>query len=279
MTVQLKSADSHAHPLLDGQRAYLHQPAVVPRLVRAAQLDLQAGEPVAPHPVAQQHRVAVVRLAPVQLGRLDRIQSPDQVPRRQLVMARPQKVLGIGAGERHAAAGRRRQVAAQVVVQVAPVVGRVRRHPVQHAERVVQGQVERRRAHQRGEPRHARRRLPAAVDPLHQDRQTLLQERVPDLQRVPGEPRIAPVGRDQQAEVAHHVVPLLVGQLARPRPLHAQRRLAPPHRPAARCVLHLQRHAHAGHGGQRFGAELQRHPRRHRQQVHVRVDRLDVRVH
>ena len=259
--------------------SHLQEAAVVPRLVRAAQLDFQAGEPVTPHPVAQQDRVAVVRLAPVQLGRLDRIQPPDQVPRRQLVMAGPQEVLGVPVHERHAAAGRRREVAAQVVIQVAPVVGRVRRHSVQHAERVVQCQVERRGTHQRGEPRHAGCRLPVAIDPLDQGRQPLLQERVPHLQRVPGEPCIAPVGRDQQAQIAHQVVPLLVGQLARPRPLHAERRLTPSHRLATRGVLHLQGHAHTGHGDQRFGAKLQRHPRRHRQQVHSCVDRLDIRIH
>ena len=61
--MQLKSAVSQSTPSSMAISPDLDQPGVVPRRVVAAELDLQALQPVAADPVAQQHGVAVVGLA------------------------------------------------------------------------------------------------------------------------------------------------------------------------------------------------------------------------
>ena len=50
--------------LLDGDLADADEPVVVPGRVVAAELDLQALQPVAADPVAEQHGIAVVGLVP-----------------------------------------------------------------------------------------------------------------------------------------------------------------------------------------------------------------------
>ena len=66
--------------LLDGDPADLEQAVVVPVGVVAAELDLEALEAVLADPVAKQDRVAVLRLGPGQVPRIDRVLAADQVP-------------------------------------------------------------------------------------------------------------------------------------------------------------------------------------------------------
>ena len=80
-TVQLKSAVSQSHALLDRDPADLEEPVVVPVGVVAAELDLQALEPVAPDPVAQQDGIAVVAARNRSGPTVDRVLTADQVPR------------------------------------------------------------------------------------------------------------------------------------------------------------------------------------------------------
>ena len=66
--------------LLDGDPSDLEQPVVVPVGVVAAELDLEALEPVLADPVAQQDRVAVLRFGAGQVPGVDRVLAADQVP-------------------------------------------------------------------------------------------------------------------------------------------------------------------------------------------------------
>ena len=57
---------------------------IVPRRVVAAQLHLQAVQSVAPDPVREEDRVAVLRLGAGQLGFVNQVLAADEVPRGQL---------------------------------------------------------------------------------------------------------------------------------------------------------------------------------------------------
>ena len=63
------------------------------------------------------------------------------------------------------------------------------------------------------------------------------------------------------AQLLQRIQPRLIRQLARPDPLHAQRRLAPTVRVSARVILHSHAHPCADHARQDLAAELQRDAR------------------
>ena len=81
--MQLKSADEPLHAIGQRDPADADDAVVVPRGIVAAELDLEANQAVALDPIAEQHRVAVLRLAPVS-SRLERIEPADQMPHGQL---------------------------------------------------------------------------------------------------------------------------------------------------------------------------------------------------
>ena len=73
--------------ILEANRAHLDQTAVIPVRIIAAQLDLEAFEPVALNPILQQHGVSVVRFLARQLRFFQQIQPPDQMPSNQALWA------------------------------------------------------------------------------------------------------------------------------------------------------------------------------------------------
>ena len=239
---------------------------VVPGLVGAAQLHLQALEPVAADPVGQQHRVAVVGLVPGQLVRRQRVEAAHEVPGGQ-PPERPggEEVPRVEAGEVDARI--RLEEAGQVGVEVPGVVGLVDRAPAEAAEGVVEGQVEGGAAH----PRRQQRHLEGIAAELLQDRRQPELEGVPHLEGVSPDLEAAPGGDQPGGEGDQGLVALLVGLLGGPDPLHAQGRLPPPCGSAAVGGNHLQ--ADPGHGdaGGGLRAELQRHPGLHRQEVEGRA--------
>ena len=71
-------------------------------------------------------------------------------------------------------------------------------------------------------------------------------------------------------------MPFRVGQLARPDPLHAQRRFAPALGVLAVSIFHRHARTRDRDGGERLRTELQRDARLHREEVEPRGDNAHV---
>ena len=164
----------------------------------------------------------------------------------------------------------------QVPVHKIRVVGRVHIHAAQHPVCVVQRDVERRTADQRRQPGHLL--LPVFVEPLQQLGQRFFQKGVTHFQRMPLHIPLAPGLCQLHAELFQRLVPHLVRKVRRPHPLHAQRRLTPAFRGIALPILDPHADPGTSHIGQRFGTELQRHPRLHRQEVKPGRAHLHIRI-
>ena len=71
-------------------------------------------------------------------------------------------------------------------------------------------------------------------------------------------------------KILQRSVPLLVREIARPDPLHAQGRLSPTLCPLSLAILYPHANAGASDIGQDFRTKLERHPRLYRQEAKLR---------
>ena len=265
------------HAVLGGDLPDRDEAAVVPARIVAAQLHLQALQPVAPDPVREQHRVAVVRLVALEFRGDDRVLARDQVPGGDALRCGVDQVLGrVSPRERDPARPFGNEVVREVAVHVLRRVGLVDGEAEQHAEGVVEREVERRAAHQGGEPGHRLAR-PAQPVVLPQQRgEDTVDEPVADLDRVPAPPVPEPRGGDPQRELLQGAMTLLVGQRAGPHPLDAERGFTPAARGPATPILDVEADPEAGDRGQGFRPELERDAGREGQEPRGAPLHLDV---
>ena len=121
---------------------------------------------------------------------------------------------------------------------------------------VMQGEVERRTADQRGEGRDGDAFRQAGVKLLQDIRQRFLQEIVTNLHRMAAGAEIRISLGQRIAEIMQRLRTDIVGHRRRPDPLYAQRRLAPPFGTGAIGFLDRDAHAGADHACDRLMAEL-----------------------
>ena len=247
--------------------AHAEKPCDVPVDVVAAEFYFQAREAVSLDPVGEHERMAVVRLLPGEIGRLQRIEAPHEVPREQFGRGlRHQKIGRIPAGEQSAigVVGRHPRVAEEVGQIATEILGRVAREcvdAVHLAESVVDGEVERAQADQGCESRNglaalAGRDAGEVVEAVHL-------ECVADLHGVARPAPFADRLRACRGQPDHRIVPHRMRKARRPAPLHGQRRLAPAERPHSPRRLHLRSHAGTRHLLDDLATELQRYPQLH----------------
>ena len=123
---------------------------------------------------------------------------------------------------------------------------------------VMQGEVERRTADQRGERGDGDAFRQAGVKLLQDTWQRFLQEIVADLHRMAADAKSC-IGFGQRvAEIMQRLRTDIIGHRRRPDPLHAQRRLAPPFGTGAIGFLDRDAYAGADHARDRLMAKLKR---------------------
>ena len=257
------------HAMREPDPAHAEKPCNVPVDIVAAEFYFQARETVSLDPVGEHERMAVVRLLPGEIGRLQRIEATHEVPREQFGRGlRHQKIGRIPAGEQSAigVVGRHPRVAEEVGQIATEILGRVAREcvdAVHLAEGIVNGKVERAQADQGCESRNglaalAGRDAGEVVEAVHL-------ECVADLHRVACAGPFADRLRACRGQPDHGIVPHRMRKARRPAPLHGQRRLAPADRPRSIRRLHLRSYAGARHLLNDLAAKPERYPQLHRE--------------
>ena len=251
---------------------YPDEPRVIPGGVVTTQFDLQTLQTVAPNPITQQHGITVVGFPVGEVCGIERIKSADEMPGEELRRRIGEEEVG-GKLFREVVRGgseERSQISAQKLQRVGAVDGALMQLP----ESVMQREVEDRKADQRGEQRH---RLNCAVIKLLEQfwKRVFLKVR-PNFKRVPAPLEVRQLSRDQGGKRLQPLMPFRVGLLARPDPLHAQRRFAPALGVLAVSIFHRHARARDRDGGERLGTELQRDARLHREEVEPRGDNAHV---
>ena len=255
------------HAMREPDPAHAEEPGDVPVDVVATKFYFQAREAVTLDPVGEHERMAVVRLLPGKVGRLERIEATHEVPREQFGRGFGRKKIGrIPAGEQSAiGVVRRHPRVAEEVGQIATeILGRVAREcvdAVHLAEGIVNGKVERAQADQGCESRNglaalAGRDAGEVVEAVHL-------ECVADLHGVARARPFADRLRASRGQPDHGIMPHRMRKARRPAPLHGQRRLAPADRPHSLRRLHLRSHAGARHLLDDLAAKPERYPQLH----------------
>ena len=141
---------------------------------------------------------------------------------------------------------------------------------------IVEGDVEGGEGHQRRQPGHPGRFRAIAIELREGVLQGGFLEVVADLDGMPGPAESGEGSRHGPHEGEEGLEAFLIRQRARPDPLHAERRLSPAARRGAIGPGHRELHPDAGDVSERLGAELQRNPRFHRQEVVANPGNGDV---
>ncbi len=264
MTVQLKVRRQPGDAFLARDRPDLHHAVVVPGLVVAAELDLEAVEAVPADPVAQQHGITVVRLLSVEVRRIDRVEPADEVPDgkffRSLLHEEVHRILP--------AEGR---VALEKVGEVTREefgsVSLVDRSFVEAAVGIVHGDVEERETDEGGEVGQVGLGAAVRIEGFLQRVEAVLDEVVPEFHRVA---RGAPgweVAGDREGEVLQGGEAFLVGDRRRPHPRDRKGCFAPAIRRLAVHPLDHDPHPRAGDRVKHLGPELQGNPHRDGEEI------------
>src|SRR5258705_11464526 len=129
--------------------------------------------------------MTVLNLMPINFAVLERIEAADKMPCKQPCRGRlREEVLRIQTVETHVRVVRRLEVRRQIAVHPIAVIRFVDRHVMQHAVRVMQRNVERRKADKSGKQWQAMASVAALVELLPKLGQNDLHTCVADLDRM-----------------------------------------------------------------------------------------------